>query len=58
MKKSSVSQAKSQLSALAAQWNEVLPVEAIRQTAIRLQRVHPLRAADSLQLAAAVVACA
>jgi hypothetical protein len=48
MKKSSVSQAKSQLSALAAQWHKVLPVEAIRQTAIRLLRVHPLRAADSL----------
>jgi hypothetical protein len=54
---SAVSTAISQLCALAAQWHEVQPVESVRQTAIRLLRVHPLRAADSLQLAAAVVAC-
>jgi hypothetical protein len=52
-----VSAAISQLGALAAQWHEIQPVEAVRLTAIRLLRVHPLRAADSLQLAAAVVAC-
>jgi hypothetical protein len=40
-----------------AAWNEVLPSEAVRATAQRLLRVHPLRAGDALQLAAAVVAC-
>ncbi len=44
------------LRALGATWHEVLPSEAVRTTAQRLLRVHPLRAADSLQLAAAIVA--
>jgi predicted nucleic acid-binding protein len=44
------------LRALAAAWQEVLPGDAIRTAAQRLLRVHPLRAADALQLAAAVVA--
>jgi predicted nucleic acid-binding protein len=44
------------LDELRAAWREVEPVEAVRRTARRLLRVHPLRAADSLQLAAAVVA--
>jgi predicted nucleic acid-binding protein len=35
-------------------WSEVLPSESLRRTARRLLRVHPLRAADSLQLAAAL----
>lgn len=33
-------------------WTEVLPAEGLRSTAERLLRVHPLRAADALQLAA------
>lgn len=37
-------------------WNEVQPVEGTRVAARRLLRVHRLRAADALQLAAAVVA--
>lgn len=37
-------------------WHEVQPSEAIRITARRLLRVHNLRAADSLQLAAALTA--
>ncbi|HTT04763.1 MAG TPA: type II toxin-antitoxin system VapC family toxin [Steroidobacteraceae bacterium] len=41
---------------LAESWHEIVPSEAIRRTAERLLRVHPLRAADSLQLAAALVA--
>jgi uncharacterized protein len=41
---------------VAGAWQEVLPADTIRSTAQRLLRVHPLRAADSLQLAAAVVA--
>jgi predicted nucleic acid-binding protein len=44
------------LRALAAGWHEVLPVDAVRGTAQRLLRVHPLRCADSLQLAAAIIA--
>jgi uncharacterized protein len=44
------------LDALAEGWNEVQPVEATRRAARRLLRVHTLRAADALQLAAAVVA--
>jgi len=37
-------------------WHEIEPSDAIRQTAIRFLRVHPLRAADALQLAAAYAA--
>jgi predicted nucleic acid-binding protein len=44
------------LDLLAEGWNEVQPVAALRTVARRLLRVHPLRAADALQLAAAVVA--
>ena len=44
------------LSALASSWRTVEPVERVRRGAIRLLRVHPLRAADALQLAAAVAA--
>jgi len=35
---------------------EILPSDAVRSTAQRLLRVHPLRAGDSLQLAAAIIA--
>jgi hypothetical protein len=41
------------LSALQAGWHEVEPSEEIRESAKRLLRVHDLRAADALQLAAA-----
>ena len=41
---------------LADYWTEVEPVEAVRAAALRLLGVHDLRAADSAQLAAAVVA--
>ena len=41
---------------LAAAWHEVLPSDRVRHTAQRLLRVHSLRAADSLQLAAALIA--
>lgn len=37
-------------------WYEVVPTAAIRSTAQRMLRVHPLRAADALQLGAAVIA--
>jgi uncharacterized protein len=48
--------ARERLNALAAQWNEIQPVHGIRATARRLLRTHRLRAADSLQLAAALTA--
>jgi hypothetical protein len=41
---------------LAGTWHEVAPSDALRRSAERLLRVHSLRAADSLQLAAALVA--
>ena len=37
-------------------WDEVLPGEACRRMAERMLRVHALRAADALQLAAALIA--
>ena len=37
-------------------WHEIVPSDSVRRTAERLLRAHPLRAADSLQLAAALVA--
>jgi predicted nucleic acid-binding protein len=42
------------LEVLLAAWDEVPPSDQIRRTARRLLRVHPLRAADALQLAAAI----
>lgn len=41
---------------LAQSWHEISPVDPVRQLATRLLRVHSLRATDSLQLAAALVA--
>lgn len=48
-----VSEAFARLDDLAASWIEVEPHEEIRDIARRLLRVHPLRAADAIQLAAA-----
>ena len=42
--------------ALAESWHEIVPSATVRRTAERLLRVHALRAADSLQLAAALIA--
>lgn len=44
------------LGQLAAAWHEIDPSDAIREAAIRFLRVHPLRAADALQLASAFLA--
>ncbi len=49
-------QALDRLAALEGDWTEVLPSAAVRDGARRLLRVHDLRAADALQLAAALVA--
>lgn len=42
------------LAALRSEWVEVAPVLAVREEAERILRMHPLRGADALQLAAAV----
>ena len=44
------------LKQLANGWHEIEPSEIIRENALRFLRVHPLRAADALQLAAAFTA--
>lgn len=44
------------LASLAAAWNEVQPLDEVREAAVRFLRVHNLRAADALQLAAAFLA--
>ena len=46
----------SRLNALSQVWYEVQPSRRIKTVAQRLLRVHPLRAADSLQLASALIA--
>lgn len=49
--------ARDKLAFLEDTWHEVQASEGVRKRALRLLRVHPLRAADALQLAAALVAC-
>lgn len=51
-----VRRALERLTAVAASWYEVQPVDQLRERAIRLLRVHPLRTADAFQLAAAIAA--
>ena len=51
-----VTQAFDRLKHLAHAWHEVDPSDPIREAAVRFLRVHPLRAADALQLAAAFIA--
>ncbi len=50
-------QAISSLGKLANQWIEILPAEELRLAAEHLLSIHPLRAADALQLAAALMWC-
>ena len=49
--------ARSRLRLLAERWSEIGSLELVRRRAIRLLRTHALGAADSLQLAAALVSC-
>jgi uncharacterized protein len=49
------SKAKDQLAALEKAWSEVISIERVRERARRLLETHSLRAADSLQLAAALL---
>ena len=51
-----VSESFTRLDALAPSWMEIEPSGEVREAARRFLRVHPLRAADALQLAAAFVA--
>jgi predicted nucleic acid-binding protein len=44
------------LKRLSERWHVIDPSDAVREAAIRFLRVHPLRASDALQLAAAFVA--
>lgn len=46
--------ARAMLSALRNSWYEMQPGDAVRDQALRAVRLHPLRAADALQLAAAL----
>lgn len=52
----SATAARSRLDRLAVTWQEVQPSDPLRDAARRFLRVHDLRAADALQLAAAVAA--
>jgi len=49
-----IRQARVRLRLLADSWDEVPPSVEVRQLALRLLRTHPLRAAEALQLAAAL----
>lgn len=49
------SQARQVLASLVMEWTELAPSRKVRETAERALLLHPLRAADSLQLAAALV---
>jgi predicted nucleic acid-binding protein len=49
--------ARKRLQEMTKQWTEVTPTTEVRARAIRLLRVHPLRAADAFQLAAALIFC-
>lgn len=48
-------QARLVLHALQETWTEIEPANVVREQAGRVLRLHPLRAADALQLAAALV---
>lgn len=50
-------QAFQELDRLRLRWTEVAPLEEVKSLAERLLGAHPLRAADSLQLAAALIWC-
>jgi hypothetical protein len=51
-----LAQALRALQTLSDSWHEVQPTSELRARAMRLLRVHPLRTADSVQLAAALIA--
>jgi hypothetical protein len=56
MTPASIVEALGRLRRLRRDWHEVQPGKAVRDAAMRLVRVHPLRATDALQLSSAIVA--
>jgi uncharacterized protein len=56
LKPAALAQAKQRLLKLENAWSEVVQYDAVRARARRLLETHPLRAADALHLAAALVA--
>lgn len=56
MKRRSATDARRRLDRFAATWQEVQPSDLLRENALRLLRVHQLRGADALQLAAGYAA--
>lgn len=56
LEEASATAAFDRLRQLTGSWHEVDAGDAVRDTAIRFLRVHPLRAADAMQLAAAFIA--
>lgn len=56
LRRADAASALARLKAISNAWSEVVASDAVRNAALRLLRVHPLRAGDSLQLAAAIVA--
>jgi len=55
LRKADEDQARQVLARLAEDWTEIVPSRKVRENAGRALLLHPLRAADSLQLAAALV---
>jgi uncharacterized protein len=53
---SQIGEAKRRMEIAAGDWREIAPSERVREDAMRLLRVHNLRAGDALQLAAALTA--
>jgi predicted nucleic acid-binding protein len=56
LEKAAARESFARLTRLAEGWHEVDPNDAVREAAVRFLRVHALRSADALQLAAAFVA--
>jgi predicted nucleic acid-binding protein len=52
-----IERARSMLRVLTDRWEEVTSVQSVRSRALRLLGTHAIRAADALQLAAALVFC-
>lgn len=57
LKENEEAKARRRLERIEASWIEVQPTVTVRDRALRLLRVHSLRAADAFQLAAALVVC-
>ncbi len=57
LSRAACAKALTRLRTLGDEWQEILPGDPVRIAAQRLLRLHPLRAADALQLGAALVAC-